>query len=113
NIQVGIAVVGVFPFASFAKKSIGFIEEQDRAGLFSCVEYLPKVLFSLANVFVRDGRKVEPIKLAAEFPRQRLYRRQPDPFVWSRKQQPRPGTALDEAGDDSPPCARTGKQNEA
>ena len=51
HLDVGVPVVAVPHLATFAKKGIGFIEEEDRPTVFRCVEELAQI-FSVSPMYL-------------------------------------------------------------
>src|SRR5689334_15457162 len=66
DLYVGVAIVTVFHFASFAKEGVGFVEEQHRAAFVGSVEHAAQVLFSFADVLADDLAQVDTVKIESQ-----------------------------------------------
>src|SRR5579875_303371 len=63
DFQIGIAVMAVTDFASFAEECVGFVKEKHRTALLSSSEDAAEVFFGFSNVFADNGRQIYLIKI--------------------------------------------------
>ncbi len=58
DFNIGVAVVGVFDFGTFAKERVRFVEKQDGVAGFCLGKDAFQILFGFADVFADDGGEV-------------------------------------------------------
>ena len=66
DLDIGIAVMAVFDFTAFAKQSVGFVEEENRAAVLRRVEHAPQILLGLSDVFAYHRRQIDAIQVQAQ-----------------------------------------------
>src|SRR5262245_22536730 len=68
DLDVGVAIMGVFDLAPFSEQRIRLIEEQNGIGRFGLDEYTSEILFRLSDVLADHGRKIDLIKIEIQLP---------------------------------------------